>query len=297
MSGTPIIWRHQWEQPGLTVAGHTNSPPVDWSKVTNVTLHYPGGGTWPSNPSVEWFIGYMRSMQASYVRTRSYSIGYNETCTQNGIVAVARGQEFRAAANGNTATNTPSYTIQVVSNIGSVAEALAIDSINERIAWAEEQAGRQLEVLGHRDHKATACPGDEVYHQIKSDVFYGIPDTPPPPPPPPPVDADDNGLYFVQPGNSPWQVAEFAYGKGTKYPDIMAANMDDENGVMNPGELWNVPDVDGAALVVNPGEGAYSLIRRGGSTPNSATIERFYGWNGGQNRTLHPGDTVFVEAM
>jgi hypothetical protein len=66
---------------------------------------------------------------------------------------------------------------------------------------------------------------------------------------------------------------------------------------MNPGELWRVPGVAGAAVVVQPGEGAYSLIRRGGSTPNGTTLDRFYGWNGGSKRTLHPGDVAFVEEL
>jgi hypothetical protein len=292
MHSMTLIHRPEWELPGMGIADHSTSPPVDWSKVTNVTVHYPGGGTWPVNPTREWVIMHLRSQQASYVRTRGYSYGYNEVCAQNGIQAEVRGEGFRCAANGSTKTNTPSYAIQVIANVGSLAEALAVEGVNERIACAERMAGRKLTILGHRDHKATACPGDEIYSQIQAGAFFAA-DRPEIPVPPTPPESDDMAVYFVQPGNSPWSVAAFAYGDGSRYPEILAANEEDDR--MDPGDLFDVPGIPGSVVTVEKGDGGYSLVRKAGQEPTNKNVADFHAWNGGVDRVLYAGDLVFVK--
>ena len=185
MSAFPYdIPRGDWEEPGHTIAEHTNSPALDWSKITNVTIHFPGTPGEIGRATRSGFISNLRSSQRYYETARGYSYGYN-AAVWDALTAEIRGEAFRCAANGNTATNTPSFAIQVRSG-GSTASARGanddeIASIRQIVAWAEGRAGRRLDILGHRDHKPTGCPGDAIYAQIQSGVFR--PDATPDPDP------------------------------------------------------------------------------------------------------------------
>lgn len=191
------LTRSDWEEPGYRIADHTNSPPVDWSMVTNVTIHYPGGGTYPAGDRV-WAANYVRSMQRSYVNSRGYSLGYNEVVTQSGIVVEARGAGTRCAANGTTEANVTSYAIQIAATgLGDDADPAspaAIAAVRERVAWAQRQAGRKLAITGHRQHKATSCPGEAIYRQVLNGVF----DVPYPTDPTPPPSEDDMGMNVTR---------------------------------------------------------------------------------------------------
>lgn len=168
------IPRGDWEEPGFTIAEHTNSPTLDWSGITNITIHFPGTPREIGRATREAFIANLRSSQRYYVAERDYSYGYN-AAVWDALTAEIRGEAFRCAANGGTATNPPSFAVQVRSggSTSSAREANAdeIASIRKIVAWAEGKAGRRLDILGHRDHKPTGCPGDAIYAQIKAGVF------------------------------------------------------------------------------------------------------------------------------
>ena len=170
------INREEWEQPGWEISAHTNSPPVDWSKVTNITLHYPGSSNLtPSDMATrQRLIDSTRASQKSYVNSRGYSYGYNAVVWGSESAEV-RGAEYRCAANGGTGTNTPSYAIQIkaggIEDRARPASTEEVEQVRKIVAWAEACAGRRLDILGHRDHKATGCPGDPIYAQVKLGVF------------------------------------------------------------------------------------------------------------------------------
>lgn len=113
-------------------------------------------------------------------------------------------------------------------------------------------------------------------------------ENPPPPPPPPPVKM---GLYYVKPNDTYWGISVTAYGTGTKYKEIQAAN---NNATLSPGSRIKVPGIDGVDTTVQNGEGPYSIIKRCGVSPTTEAINEFYAWNGGASRVLRPGDAVFV---
>lgn len=165
-----------WEEAGWTIAEHTSSPPLDWSAIRNVTLHYPGADReiLSEDATVPGLKASLRAAQRSYVRVRGYSYGYNAV-VWGSLAAEVRGESFRCAANGATRTNTPSFAIQIraggVEEEARAASAAEIVKVRQLVAWCEQRAGRRLDILGHRDHKATPCPGQAVYDQIESGVF------------------------------------------------------------------------------------------------------------------------------
>ena len=171
------INRAGWEEPGWTVAEHTSSPPLDWDQIRNVCIHYPGDPSIPESPSRANFISYIQNTQRYYVTSRGYSIGYNAK-VWDGMSAEIRGDTFRCAANGNTAVNQDSFAVQVraegLNADADPASAAEIEVVRDIIAWCERQAGRTLDIIGHRDVRSTGCPGDAIYNQIQAGVFRPV---------------------------------------------------------------------------------------------------------------------------
>lgn len=172
------IFRGEWEEPGLTIDEHTSSPPLDWSEITNVTLHYPGSPyeISPDTATVDRLKANLRSSQRYYIKDRGYSYGYNAVVWGD-LTAEVRGQDFRCAANGTAASNTPSFAVQIraggddVNEIARPASPAEVESVRRIVAWCEKRAGRKLAILGHQDHKQTNCPGDAIFAQIQGGVF------------------------------------------------------------------------------------------------------------------------------
>lgn len=192
------ITRADWEEPGYRIYEHTNAR-FDWSQVTNITLHYPGT-TYPTGAATrDSFVANLRSMQRYYVDQRRYSLGYNAAVWDN-LTAEIRGEAFRCAANGNFDSNNPSFAIQIRSGGSQTtargANAAEIANIRKIVAWAETSCGRRLEVLGHRDHKSTGCPGDAIYAQIQAGAFR-------PQPAPTPEEPDMAPRFFKTSATSP----------------------------------------------------------------------------------------------
>ena len=195
--GSPVesypydVTRSDWEQPGWTIDEHTSSPPLDWSRITNVTVHYPGAVTVLGEPSAGTLISHLRAAQRSYVNSRGYSYGYNAV-VWGGVSGEVRGDTYRCAANGTNTANTSSFAVQVRvpgqspdkdgNDTSTVATDADVAEVRRIVAWCEAKAGRPLEVVGHRDHKPTGCPGDAMYDQVEAGVFDPV-TTPPTPPP------------------------------------------------------------------------------------------------------------------
>ena len=54
----------------------------------------------------------------------------------------------------------------------------------DAVAWLRKAGNAGPRVNGHRDHKSTACPGDEIYRWLQTEKFSGTtsPTTPTAPP-------------------------------------------------------------------------------------------------------------------
>lgn len=172
-------WSHRrsdWENPNQTVADNTNSGPFPWGTADKIVIHYTGAVDVPDGdpdelPWEEHVEAYLRAIQNDYVTNRGYSIGYNCLVTQDGDDWELRGTTFQAAA--NKGRNSETFTILVfVDGVDRCSDA-AVIKIRQIVEWFRSQSpfGLNVQIKGHRDIGATACPGAGVYNQIIAGVF------------------------------------------------------------------------------------------------------------------------------
>lgn len=156
--------RATWEQPGWTVAEHTNSRPLNWSDVDSIVLHYTADRK--ANPDTRQ---YLENMQKSYVTHRGYSLGYSVAVDQTGVAWEIRGTDFTPAA--NKGHNYHTFVILCLVDWQDPCNTLMVDRVRGLVRWARQQANRQLNVIGHNDIAATSCPGTGISAQIDRHEF------------------------------------------------------------------------------------------------------------------------------
>lgn len=157
----------------------------------------------------------VRGIQNFHMDARGWGdIAYNTVSCPHGYVFEGRGRGVRSAANGTNAGNGGSYADCYLGGEG--------DPFTEAGARAKRAAGDWLTYpgsprLGHRDWKATACPGDTIYHWTHAGQPVSGGPTPPPPPPPVqiPTEADlmpyptiavNDGAAATEGLHRPWAV-------------------------------------------------------------------------------------------
>lgn len=127
----------------------------------------------------------LRSIEAQHERQWGVGIGYNLLWCHDRLYEGA-GLLRRGAHCPNH--NTSSWGVAFV---GDGREPLPerLDDDLKRV-WDElsNLRGIRLYLFGHRDHRATACPGDVLYHEVhnKFPSVGGAPPAPTPPPAPAP---------------------------------------------------------------------------------------------------------------
>lgn len=208
-----LIERERWEEPGWTVAEHTNAGPHPFNLTTAVIIHYTAASTTPESEST--VAAYLRRIQRDYAANRGYSIGYNWCVDRHGRVWELRGDDYKCAANGNTTTNNDPAILCLVDAADPANEPMTA-AIQDIVTHCEKQAGRSLTVKGHRDVRATSCPGDGLYGQVTAGTFR--PTAPEPP-------TEDNMQYLAEPYRS--------------------YDSRETGGVLQPGEVRKVPVVFG----------------------------------------------------
>lgn len=118
----------------------------------------------------------------------------------------------------------------------------------------------------------------------------------PPPLPSVAVEEVQDGWYWVQRGDSPWAVAQRVFGDGTRHAEF-APTQPPEPGFGAADHLIRLPGVAGRTTTVAPGDVRRTLIER--LYPDrewSRLAQRFVDLNGGEFRTLLPGEIVFLDA-
>jgi N-acetylmuramoyl-L-alanine amidase len=170
-----MLKRGVWEQPGMRIGEHTNSGPQELTAADYLVIHYTGA---PSTPErYDDVVAFLQRTQREYVATRGYSIGYNWVVDRTDRIWEARGIDYRCAANGNTETNRRGPAILCMVNGDEPAGPLMIEAVRTVVDFCQTQAGRPLNIVGHRDVRATSCPGDGLYQQIQTGVFKPLEDT------------------------------------------------------------------------------------------------------------------------
>ncbi|MBW2699265.1 MAG: N-acetylmuramoyl-L-alanine amidase [Deltaproteobacteria bacterium] len=166
----PYHDRTEWQDPAYPVS---STAWMDINALRYITLHYIGA----DGVNVSDIPQLLRNSQLDYVINRGYSLGYNSAVSMDGDEWEIRGFDYRCAANGNQAVNVPSYSIMLaLPNTWSVPTEDQIAGVRNLVAKIRATAAAAgnsdfLEVNGHRDLKATSCPGDVIYAMIQNGTF------------------------------------------------------------------------------------------------------------------------------
>ncbi|MFE6282423.1 peptidoglycan-binding protein [Streptomyces sp. NPDC057877] len=112
--------------------------------------------------------GRMRDIQASHLANQreNYSdIAYNAVVCPHGTVFEGRGLHRQTGANGDQALNRAHYAVCAMLGASGlvVPPDTMLNGLVDAISWLRNGGAAGREVLGHRDGKATACPGDRLY--------------------------------------------------------------------------------------------------------------------------------------
>lgn len=159
--------RADWEAAGYTIAGHTNSRPLNWGRVNNIVIHYTADKRAMSDTAQ-----YLRNMQRAYVDRRGYSLGYSVAVDQQGVSWEIRGTDYIPAA--NVGYNDVTWVILALVDWQDECNPAMIETIRGLVAWARQQTGEDTSVIGHRDLASTRCPGDGIYNQIRNGTFEPV---------------------------------------------------------------------------------------------------------------------------
>jgi hypothetical protein len=185
--GVKLITRREWGA----------RPPRSTSPINptfGTTAHWEGphmGWPWAHSACASL----VRGIQRFHMDSRGWAdIAYSGVACGHGFVFEGRWLGHRTSANGTTAGNNRAYAICYLggegdpfTDAGKRAMRAAFDYLDARGAGP----GRN----GHRDWKATACPGDVIYRWVRSGQ--------PVPAPRPPEDEDEMSYLLISAPSRP----------------------------------------------------------------------------------------------
>lgn len=152
--------RTDWQDPKQPVVGPNSLP----QRIDKLVIHYTASDKIPHN-----IPNFMRDMQASYVKSRGYSLGYNCAVDQSGKTYEIRGFDIRCAANREV--NESSFAVLMLVDGDDAASPQAAAAVRRILAAVQQWCGRGVDVVGHGDVGATACPGNGLRGQIAEGLF------------------------------------------------------------------------------------------------------------------------------
>lgn len=159
----PIVTRDEWNarQRGATRSSH----PI--GNTLGITAHWEGphmGGFSHGQCAAK-----VRGIEAFHRDNRGWAdIAYNALVCPHGYVFEGRGPGVKSAANGDGQANDDWYAVCYLGGErdGFTDEGKA--GFLEAFGWLTREGDAGPRRNGHRDHKATACPGDEIYRWVQS---------------------------------------------------------------------------------------------------------------------------------
>ncbi|MEU9606146.1 N-acetylmuramoyl-L-alanine amidase [Streptomyces sp. NPDC048057] len=160
----PLVTRAQLGWPASAAAAQTST--------RGVKIHYEGTAVSTKLADdhqlclAEW-----KNIRRAHLadKTQGYSdVAYNYAACVHGYLLEGRGLRRRTGANGNAQLNRDHFAI--VALIGSKGLTQPTDALLHALRDGIEllrEHGAGLEVRGHRDGYATACPGDALYDWVE----------------------------------------------------------------------------------------------------------------------------------
>ena len=109
----------------------------------------------------------VRGIQNFHMDGRGWAdIAYNFVVCPHGTIFEGRGLNVRNGANGTNKGNMTSHAIMWLSGERNPFTESEKRGFKECSRYIDEKTAAPAECIGHRDHKATACPGNERYNWI-----------------------------------------------------------------------------------------------------------------------------------
>lgn len=109
----------------------------------------------------------VRGIQNFHMDSRGWSdIAYNWLVCQHGYVYEGRGLKYQNGANGTNMGNKISSAICYLGGEGNPFTDEAKNAFHLTTKYVSDNSSAPTGAMGHRDHKSTRCPGDEIYNWI-----------------------------------------------------------------------------------------------------------------------------------
>lgn len=177
-----LVTKMQWG--GRQAKGETKFPGP--FKGLSVHWHGPGLGEFDHDKCA----AKVRNIQNYHMDTKRWDdIAYNWLVCPHGYVFIGRGPRLRSAANGTDAGNDAWKAVCYLGGVGDEFTDEAKQAILELRDAIDAPA-----MNGHRDHKNTECPGNEIYEWVDSDPKL------PPPVKPMPTPTPEAKMFYVYTG-------------------------------------------------------------------------------------------------
>jgi uncharacterized protein YdcH (DUF465 family) len=159
----------RYEQWSLLSRGATRSShPIGATE--GVSLHWEGPrmGAFEHTACAEK----VRGIQRYHRETKNWAdIAYNGVVCPHGWIFEGRGAGVTSAANGDTGPNDTHYAVCYLGGEGDGFTDDGKAGFHNAVQWLRSEGDAGPEVNGHRDHKATDCPGDLIYGWLRRHDF------------------------------------------------------------------------------------------------------------------------------
>jgi hypothetical protein len=117
----------------------------------------------------------VRGIQNFHMDGRGWAdIAYNFLECPHGYTFEGRGLNVINAANGTNFANGTSHAIMCLAGVGNPFPDAEKVGFRQTVRYIADQTAAPDDCVGHRDHKATACPGDERYNWIRQGMPVSI---------------------------------------------------------------------------------------------------------------------------
>jgi hypothetical protein len=157
-----VIARKDWG--ALPLTKHTEK--VSPSKRSMVVIHHSVTSEGKTRKDVEKIL---RQIDKQHRGQDWGGIGYNLVVDFEGRVYEARGlNQLGIHASG---VNTKSYGICYIGDGRKGITEKGIQGIKDAVMIVQKNSNKKLQVVGHKDTKATACPGPKIYKLITDKQF------------------------------------------------------------------------------------------------------------------------------
>mgnify|MGYP006188379889 CR=1 FL=1 len=169
-----FVSKEEW---GSTLGRQATRRTHPIGKTHGVTLHWEGPhmGTFPHSRCAEK----VRGIERFHEQTRGWAdLAYNGVICPHGYVFEGRGAGVQSAANGNSDDNDDWYALCYLGGEGDGFTEEGKQGFLDAVHWLRTKGGAGPRVNGHRDHKATACPGGLIYAWLQT-ADFNTPVTPP----------------------------------------------------------------------------------------------------------------------